>query len=484
MSAAAQRTPAAIQSSARRYRAAVSLTLYLVIADILAVECALWLGCLLRSIFESWIPIVIRPPQYETLCFGVLTLPLGYYCMGLYRGYGIGPVQRLRNRVYSTLLIFSVLLVWNSLYEQHQWSRGILVGSMLFSLILTPIFEAAARALLVKFGTWGTPAIILGGDRCGCLVLEKLQKERAIGLVPIAVLDDDPRKWGTTIHGVPVAGPLALARDYCEHAKVAIVAMPGIDCDRLLQLVHGLAFPSVIVVPDLVGVQTLWTVSRDLGGVLGIELRNNLRVKRNRVIKLCLDYAIAAPLCIFTAPVVAICAACVKLSSPGPAFFRQEREGAGGRRISIWKLRTMHVDAERLLIEHLDSDPQEKDLWFKYYKLKKDPRVIPLVGSFLRKSSLDELPQLWNVLAGHMSLVGPRPFPQYHLKSFPEVFRDLRRSVAPGITGLWQVSERSDGDVAVQQAIDTYYIRNWSVWLDIHILARTVRTVLMPKGAY
>jgi Undecaprenyl-phosphate galactose phosphotransferase WbaP len=480
MSAVAQIVPVSVRSQRRRSYP----TLCLVAADILAVECALWLGCLLRSVFQSLIPILIRPPQYETLCFGVLTLPLAYYWMGLYRGYGVGAVQRLRNRVYATLLIFSVLLAWNAFYEQRQWSRGILVGTMLFSLIVSPMFEAIARALLAKFGTYGMPAIVLGADRAACLVIEKLQQERALGLIPIAVLDDDHRKWGTVIHGVPVTGPLAAARNYSGQAKVAIVAIAGIERDRLLQLVHGLAFPSVIVVPDLVGVQTLWTVSRDLGGVLGIELRNNLLVKRNRIMKLLLDYAIAVPLCIFVAPILAICAVCVKLSSPGPVFFRQEREGAGGRRITVWKLRTMHVDAERLLAEYLESHPQQRDLWVRYYKLKEDPRVIPIVGSFLRISSLDEVPQLWNVLAGHMSLVGPRPFPQYHLKSFPEVFRELRRSVSPGITGLWQVSERSDGDVAVQQALDTYYIRNWSVWLDIHILARTVRTVIMPRGAY
>jgi lipopolysaccharide/colanic/teichoic acid biosynthesis glycosyltransferase len=181
---------------------------------------------------------------------------------------------------------------------------------------------------------------------------------------------------------------------------------------------------------------------------------------------------------------MAFCAVWIRLQSPGPAFFRQQREGQNGRRLTIYKLRTMHDGAPRLLDQYLDSHPAERESWYQYYKLKKDPRVIPGIGVFLRRYSLDELPQLWNVLRGDMSLVGPRPFPYYHLESFPAAFRALRASVMPGITGFWQVSERSDGNLVIQEAEDTYYIRNWSVWLDIYILLKTVSGFLSPKGAY
>ena len=213
-------------------------------------------------------------------------------------------------------------------------------------------------------------------------------------------------------------------------------------------------------------------------------MKKNLLVPGNRFLKRVLDYSIAAPAFLASLPVLAMAAIWIKIVSPGPVLFRQEREGPNGRRITMLKLRTMHRDAEKLLAEYLESDPEEKLNWLRYFKLKKDPRVLPHIGWFLRRYSLDELPQLWNVLRGEMSLVGPRPFPYYHLDQFPASFRHLRASVMPGITGLWQVTARSDGDLRVQEVEDTYYIRNWSPWLDIYILLRTTQTVLSAKGAY
>jgi len=459
-------------------------TFIVVLVDAVALELALGLGCLSRLALHPYFSSVIGAEQYEGISLGILTLPLAYFCAGLYPAYGMGSVQRLRKRVYATLLVFGVLLTWNYIYQNREWSRGVLLCTMVFALVIPPALESVTRKLLTQAGLSGVPVVVLGAGKTGELVVRRLRKDKDLGLVPIAVFDDDPIRWGTSIDDIPVAGPLSVAGKFRGRARVALIAMPEIDRDRLVGLVEGLSFPNVIVIPDLPGLQTLWTVSRDLGGILGLELRKNLLVPKNRALKRLLDYAIALPLFVASVPALAGLALWIKIVSPGPAFFRQQREGAGGRRISVWKLRTMYPNAELVLSEYLERYTDQKAAWLKYYKLRNDPRILPGIGSFLRRTSLDELPQLLNVLLGQMSLVGPRPFPKYHLDSFSDSFRKLRASVTPGLTGLWQVSERSDGDISVQESLDTYYIRNWSPWLDFYIILRTIQTILIPRGAY
>ena len=144
----------------------------------------------------------------------------------------------------------------------------------------------------------------------------------------------------------------------------------------------------------------------------------------------------------------------------------------------------MYINADAKLEQLLASDPATRTEWEKFYKLKNDPRILPIIGHFLRKTSLDELPQFYNIFKGEMSLVGPRPFPDYHLEQFDDDFRALRGEALPGLTGLWQVSARSDGDLTLQENLDSYYIRDWSLWMDLYLLARTPWAVLFGKGAY
>jgi lipopolysaccharide/colanic/teichoic acid biosynthesis glycosyltransferase len=213
-------------------------------------------------------------------------------------------------------------------------------------------------------------------------------------------------------------------------------------------------------------------------------LRKNLLLPRNQQVKLWLDRLLGWPMFLIALPIIGLSALWVRLVSPGSPFYAQIREGKDGQPIPVWKLRTMYPDAEARLERYLAESPIAKAEWERSFKLKHDPRILPGVGQFLRKTSLDELPQLYNVICGQMSLVGPRPFPEYHLEKFSPDFRRLRHSVLPGVTGFWQVWARSDSDLQLQEALDTYYIRNWSPWLDIYLLARTVVTVIRGRGAY
>ncbi len=182
-------------------------------------------------------------------------------------------------------------------------------------------------------------------------------------------------------------------------------------------------------------------------------------------------------------PIMAVAVLAVQLVDPGPVFYVQDRRGLHGHPIKVWKLRTMYADAATRLEQYLAADPAARREWRCCFKLRRDPRILPGIGRFLRQSSIDELPQIWNLIRGDMTLVGPRPLPDYHLAVFDQDFRRLRQSVLPGLTGLWQVRARSDGDHAVLRHLDSYYVGNVSMTLDLEILLLTVGAVLIGRGA-
>jgi Undecaprenyl-phosphate galactose phosphotransferase WbaP len=172
----------------------------------------------------------------------------------------------------------------------------------------------------------------------------------------------------------------------------------------------------------------------------------------------------------------------IKASSRGPVFYKQERVGLHGRRFYAWKFRTMVLDADEVLEAYLEARPALRAEWDSQHKLKNDPRITR-VGRWLRYTSLDELPQIWNVLCNEMSLVGPRPIVSAEIAKYQHHF-ELYTKVLPGVTGLWQVSGRNDTTYPERVALDAFYVRNWSCWLDLYILARTVGVVLRREGAY
>jgi Undecaprenyl-phosphate galactose phosphotransferase WbaP len=421
---------------------------------------------------------------WESLGLFVVT----YAALGLYTGGGLGTVEELRRTVLGTG--FVCLLLTASLFflqNTGPYSRGLLVLSGSLTAGAVPLIRSAVRTLLAKRQWWGVPVVVLGAGRAAAALIERLHKHPEIGFKPLACFDDDHQEQ-RNCEGVPVYGRLSLAGALAKSLKVrhALVAIPGMAREDLVWMLDdwGAVFTHVILIPNLFGLASLWASARDIGGMLGLEMRQNLLIPFNRWTKRTMDIAGALILGLLALPVLAAAAAWIKLVSRGSVLYSQEREGEKGRGISVTKLRTMRPDAESVLMTVLSESSEVRAEWECRFKLRKDPRILPGVGEFLRKTSLDELPQLWSVLKGEMSLVGPRPFPRYHLDGFGPRFRTLRGRVKPGLTGLWQVSDRADGDLEVQETLDTYYIRNWSLWLDLYILARTVRAVLCPKGAY
>lgn len=453
-------------------------------ADVVSLELAFALGLAVRILLAPFFKASIGTNQYIGVAIGILLLPLVHYQLGLYPGYLLGPVERLRRRVLATLGIFGALIAWDGLVARGVLSRGVLLATFLFALILPPLAELAVRTILIRRGRWGVPIVMLGAGDAGRAIARTFLDEPQLGFRPVVFLDDRPGTWNTIVDSIPVAGPIALATDYENRAHAAIVALADLPKSNVPQLLHELNFARTIVIPDLPRVATLWITARQFGGSIGFELKKNLLLRRNLVLKAAMDRTLALLLFVLSLPVVLLAALWIKAVSRGPAFYRQTREGLGGTRIGVWKLRTMHMDGDRILEQWLEKHPDDREQWQRHYKLKRDPRVLPVIGPLLRRTSLDELPQLWSIVKGEMSLVGPRPLPDYHLACFTGEFRELRTRVLPGLTGLWQITTRSAGDAESIETLDTYYIRNWSPWLDLYILARTVTAVALARGAY
>ena len=465
----------------------VGLALFL--TDAIALQLALILGFLSRMALLTWLPIGMGWRQYYVLSPLMMMVPLGGLLIGLYPGYGLGPVARLRRQTTVLVVLMGLFVLWQSemlnvFLPDLALPRLAILLTMGFGMVLCPLGDSLVIRFLVRMGVWGAPTAIIGSSKAVSRIIKALREGYTLGWVPVAAFCDDAEAMQSDIEGVPLLGPIARARAVVGKIHIAVLGPPSNDNGQYVSMASRLRFRQIVIVPDMDGLPALGIRARDLGGMAGLEIHRNLLKLHNLIIKRILDYIIGSAMFVVSLPILAVAAFLIKRTSPGPAFFTQERIGLGGRRIGIWKLRTMYVDAETRLSDHLEQNPQARKQWDRFCKLKDDPRIIPGIGHFLRRTSLDELPQLWNILKGEMSLVGPRPFPAYHVSKFRRDFRGLRRRVLPGLTGLWQISARSNGDISIQQSLDTYYVHNWSLWLDIYICSRTVSVVWKGQGAY
>ena len=461
----------------------IYMTATLALSDFASLAAALAAGFALWRLINPEIP----PPPLQMLilplcCIGV------FGCTGQYPGVGLTAVEHLRRTakaISSVYLLF--LLAMFLAKESSTHSRGALVLVWALSVILVSGGRCLTTLVMAGRPWWGLRVLVIGAGDTGRATVRSLRANRVLGYRPVAYLDDDPNNRGMC-DGIPVAGSLddASAVAMMFGIGYAILAIPDMPRDRMVMHLERWRriFPRILIIPERVGMCTQWTEPKDLGGITGFETHQKLLSPMAGRVKRTIDVVAAFVGLIVTAPLIGLCALWIRKASPGNPFYVQERQGRQGTTLRILKLRTMFPEADSMLESHLLTDSSADEEWGRFCKLKRDPRILPGVGTFLRKTSLDESPQLWNILKGEMSLVGPRPFPEYHNLRFDPEFLEVRRQVRPGLTGLWQVSARSDGDLAVQQTLDSYYIRNWSLWLDAYILLRTVRAVLAPRGSY
>jgi len=458
-------------------RRGISQGLVLVFSDVLSAVLCFGVSHLLLD----WIGM----PSAQS---GTLLIWLGVWLawrfyQGLYPGYGRSPQTELRLHTISIVQVLLVQLAGALTLTRLTISvGGVVVVWLLILLVALPV-RYGTRALLVRAGNFGRPISIIGAGQTANLTIAYLQAHPAYGLEPLVAYDDNPALHGSELHGVPIRGPIeqALTDPLTEQALISIPSARAEIQQKLVNSVYA-AFPVTWVIPDLFGVPNQALQPHNIGTVATLEIRNNLRSRRARTVKRSLDLMLSVLGTLAISPILLIIAIAIKLDSPGPSVYRARRLGRDGKPFDCFKFRSMHRDAEAKLKEVLDADPLLQLEFEATHKLKNDPRVTR-VGNFLRKTSLDEFPQLFNVISGEMSLVGPRPIVQDEIVKYGEIY-DAYKQVRPGMTGYWQANGRSDTSYDERVGMDNFYVTNWTPWLDLVILLQTVRVVLMGKGAY
>ncbi len=394
--------------------------------------------------------------------------------MRLLPSWDLLPVEEIRRTTVMLASMFGLTAAALFLLRDDLVSsRPTVVVGFALAAILLPAVRSHVRTALRHGENWGVSTVIYGAGSTGRNVIKLLQRERGLGYNPVGLLDDNPQYWGCTVEGLRVLG----ATDYVTpNAEVAILAMPGIGRSRRRDLLRGplSRYRKVFVLPDAFEVPAPWMRPRRGTGVLGIDLSSNLSSPVAQHVKRLADVVFVLVTAVAWLPLCTLLALSIRLETRAHPFYRQARVGRGGKTFGAWSFRTTVADAEAVLRASLAEDPDLRMEWETRYRLRKDPRVSR-VGRLLRWGSLDRLPQILNVLRGDMSIVGPRPLPAHHHDELSDDVRNARERVRPGITGLCRVSGEGNPETEEAAQWDAYYFRNWSIWLDLVVVIRTIR---------
>lgn len=390
-----------------------------------------------------------------------------YHGSVFYPSMPLSPIEEFRRLIGSSVAVHLLIIAVLGLSRDVEiLSRVILGVSAVGVAILAQPMRDLMRVLLAKTKLGQIRVLFVGKGAHADALFERISASRHLGFQPIRFTGDN--------HDIV---PFACA----NRIKILVTCQDTrIVREEMVELVQH--FQQIVFLPErevfpIAGARTV-----EIGAAGGIEMVNQRKLKGLQWEKRFTDSLLSILIGIFALPCFLIVPILIKLTSRGPVIYKAKRLGKGGRTIHVWKFRSMYADADKRLQALLDSDPALKAEFERDFKLKNDPRVTPL-GKFLRKTSIDELPQLVNVLKGEMALVGPRPIVEREAAYYGAAY-EIFSLVKPGITGLWQCSGRSDASYEQRVALDRYYVMNWSPWMDLWIVFHTVFAVLKMKGSY
>lgn len=464
-----------LEANARLWMGIVLFT-----ADMLGLAAAILLALQVRDLPGSTLDAYYG----EIFVLLAVTLFLAFYRRGLYPAVGIHYVKELREIVSSTSFTFLIIIGVTFLLKTSTiYSRLMIFAIWGLCLFLIPTARYLARRLMIHWHAWGEPVVVIGDLHGDTHLADFFALNMQLGLRPVGVLRD--RFFSDRLPGSGHALTMKEIKECARRlsSKTALVVIDDLNhLDSLVER-YRTVFQTVILIKGRNGSHSLNSLkSLDLSDLLGLQVMNNLLSFWPQVFKRTADVAISLIGLTILAPFFGVVALLLKLTTTGSVYYRQKVLGRDGRPFEMLKFRTMYPNAARVLEDMLKRDPEARREWDAYQKLHNDPRITP-VGKLLRKFSLDELPQLWNVLHGEMSLVGPRPLIVSQRESYGEAFKEYVQ-VSPGMSGLWQVSGRNGTTFARRAELDREYIQRWSAWLDVFILVKTVKIVFWHEGAY
>lgn len=439
---------------------------------------------------DAWAPVLgsVHPGIYLLL----VVLVVGVF-------WGNGHYSKRRpfanevKDVLKVILAVAALDVTLLFLSKSQFSRANVLLNWASAPLLLVAMRWVTKRSLIALGGWIRPMVIVGWGENAVETAFAFKDEPLMGLRLAAFLvplgenkpaHDFKDRYGSLIPSISLGkDPIQTVRQLGHPHVVLALEQGGIETyqDMILQLSrHN---NDVQLVPALRGLPLYGMEANHFFAheVLILTMRNNLARRLPRLIKRCFDLVVSASVLTLASPLFLYIA--FKVSRSGrPIFFGHTRVGQHNQPFKCYKFRTMAPNADQLLAELLARDPEARAEWERDFKLKNDPRITP-IGHFLRKTSLDEIPQLWNVLKGDMSLVGPRPVVTAELERYGNQI-DYYLEAKPGITGLWQISGRNDVSYDTRVYLDAWYVKNWSLFNDIVILLRTVKVIFRKDGAY